>query len=195
MSIIIKEKDLSISWEQIRELIFIAHNDNRKKGLDIRNAHLSSEELQQSLGKDGVCFIASEGDKLVGTCSIAFKKENFWFHNGEYAYLTLDAVHPDYRGRGIFQQLEKQRMQMILARNIPVAVMYIAQKNKKRRNIAKKTGFQEVEIKYNPYNSHNFIIYCKWMHERKTPYFSIKIRYILSRFVIALKSFKRILTK
>lgn len=195
MSITIREKDDSISWEQIRKLIFIAHSENRQNGLDIRNAHLSAEELQRSLGKNGTCFVALDGDKLVGTCSVAFKAGHFYFFSGDYAYLTLDAVHPDYKGQGIFQQLDKKRSQLIEVNKTPVAIMFVAQKNKHRRDIAKKTGFKEVEIKYNPYNSHNFIIYCKWIQGKETSTISIFVHYTIQRFILTLKTIKRKLTK
>ncbi len=163
----IKKKTDCVSWDDIRKLIFFAHESNRKNGVDIRNAHLSAGELKTCVGEDGICLVALDGTKLVGTCSVAFENLDCWYAKGMCAYFTLDAVSPDYKGKGIFSQLEKKRLETVLQLCVNTAFMYVAEKNVVRRRIAKKHGFTPVEIRYNPFNSHNFIVYCKYFNDKR----------------------------
>ena len=191
MPVDIKKLDNYARWEDIRELIFLAHESNRKAGVDIRNAHLSADELKESLGDNGVTFIALDGEKLVGTCSIAFKELKCWYASGTCAYFTLDAVHPDYKGKGIFTKLEKERLRIVIDSGVGTIFMYVAEKNVLRRKIACKQGFESVEFRYNPYNSHNFIVYCKWFGKRPMAKPLMRMRYCMQFFKVKLKGFLR----
>ena len=179
MTIDIKIKDSSISWENVRELIYVAHESNRKNGVDIRNAHLSALELEKSIGADGVCLVALDNGKLIGTCSIAFKELNCWYAKGKCAYCTLDAVLPEYRGMGVFKKLDQERFRVIQNLNVQTIYMYVAEKNTLRRKIAIKQGFDAIEMRYNPYNCHYFVVYCMWLGRRPVAKIFVKVRFFL----------------
>ena len=58
----ITRKPESISWAEISSVVHQAHAPNRMHGVDIRNAHLTGEEMRESIGTDGDCFVAIDKD-------------------------------------------------------------------------------------------------------------------------------------
>ena len=188
-----KEKDDNITWSEIQQVIFQSHDSNRKKGVDIHNAHLSPEELENAVGIDGKCFVALDGEKVVGTCSVAFKERNVWYAKGRVAYLLLAAVHPNYKGQQIFTKLSDLRMKYIISSGCTTLYMNIAEHNYIRRSIAKKEGFSPVAINYNPYNPHNYITYCYWTGQRPCSKIIIMVRFCISMAKLYLRKIKRIL--
>lgn len=182
-------------WNEIQEVIYKAHEENRRNGVDIRNAHLTSKELQESLGKDGKCFIALDDNKIVGTCSVSFQHKKCWYANGVVAYATLEGVLSEYKGRHIFKQLAQKRLEYIKSKGCNVVYMNVAEKNYIRKIIAEKEGFKKIAIHYNPYNPHNYITYCKWIGNRPFIGIEISIRYGISMIRLWLQYFKRKLSK
>ena len=65
-----------ISLDDIQKLISKAHSDNIKNGLFYATASQTIEKLRQKIG-DGVCFIAEENGKLIGTATVCSKKINY----------------------------------------------------------------------------------------------------------------------
>ena len=70
-----------ISLDDIQKLISKAHSDNIKNGLFYATASQTIEKLRQKIG-DGVCFIAEENGKLIGTATVCSKKINYWYYSG-----------------------------------------------------------------------------------------------------------------
>lgn len=179
-NIIFKEKDESISWSEIQNVIYRSHESNRKNGVDIRNAHLTSEELCELIGIEGKCFVALDGEKVIGTCSVSFQNKNEWYVKGRIAYMLLEAVLPEYKGQHIFKQLSMFRKQYAIGAGCCQFYMNVAEHNSVRRAIAKKEGFIPVAIHFNKYNPHNFITYCYWVNKRPMSWLTIYMRYMIS---------------
>lgn len=179
------------NWHEIQKVIYESHADNRRNGVDIRNAHLTPQELQNSIGQNGKCFIALDGKKIVGTCSVAFQQKKCWYVQGEVAYNTLEGVLPEYKGQHIYKRLSQKRLEYIQSRGCNVIYMNVAEKNYARRIIAQKEGFKKVAIHYNSYNPHNYITYCYWIGKQPFSDFEISIKYGISLLKLWLKYFKR----
>lgn len=190
-SIVYKEKDDSISWEEIQQVIFLSHAINRSKGVDIRNAHLSPEELQKKIGNYGKCFVALDGEKVVGTCSVIFQTKNVWYANGRIAYMLLEAVLPGYKGQHIFRNLSEIRKKYTIGTGCLQFYMNVAEKNTVRRLIAKKENFVPVAIHFNNYNPHNYITYSYWVNKRPYSRLNIYAHYIFSLLKLYYNCFKR----
>ena len=178
-------------WNDIQNVIYQSHEENRRNGVDIRNAHLTAKELKESLGIDGKCFIALDGNKIVGTCSVAFQNKKCWYANGLVAYTTLEAVLSEYKGKHIFKLLAEKRLEYIKSKGCNVIYMNVAEKNTIRRLIADKEGFKKIAIHYNSYNPHNYITYCKWIEESPFTDFEISIRYGMSIIKLWIQYLKR----
>ena len=184
----IMEKPDWVSWEEIHEVVYNAHESNRNKGVDIQNAHLSGEQLKESLGPDGVCFVALDGDKVVATSSVAFHTLNAWFARGQKAgYGTLSAVLPEYKGQHLFSKLEQMRVAYAKDKGCTGFYGKTAEGNTKRRSIAKKDGYFEVSIGRASFNPHNYITAYKWLDRRPFPAGYIRLRFFISWLILKIK--------
>lgn len=177
-----------VSWNEIHDIIYKAHENNRKNGVDIRNAHLSGEQLKDSLGEDGVCFVATDGGKVIATCSAAFRTLNTWYARGlKLGYATLDAVLPEYSGRHIYSHLAKVREEFIRSKDCAGIYMHIAEGNVIRRQIAEKEGYCRVSIGRTSYNPHNYLVYVKWLGKDPYPICYIRLRFFLSWLILRIR--------
>lgn len=184
----IMEKPDWVSWEEIHDIIYAAHESNREKGLDIRNAHLSGDELKESLGPEGVCFVALDGDKVVATSSVAFHTLNTWYCRGQkVGYGTLSAVLPEYKGKHLFTELEKVRIEYARKKGCPGFYVKTAEDNTKRRSIAKKDGYFEVAIGRTSFNPHNYLTIYKWLEGRPYPVCYIRLRFFWTWLILKTK--------
>jgi len=176
----IVKKPEYITWNYISKVIYASHAQNRANGLDIRNAHLTGDDLQESLGDDGECFVAlNDKDEVVGTCSVAFHQLNRWYAKGRYAYLTLDAVLPLYTGCHIYSKLSHVRQNFIEDNVCDGMYINIAEGNYLRRKIAQKEGFKQIELRRTLYNAHYYLVYIKWFNKKHHPFF-INIAFLYS---------------
>ena len=175
-------KPNSVSWDEISQIVYNSHVNNREKGLDIRNANLTGDEIKESIGVDGRCFIARDTNLgiIIGTVSVAFHHLERWYAHGLFAYLTLDAVLPEWSGKHVFSRLSTERMEYIKGTGCEGIYIYIAENNKLRREIAKKEGFISVAIDRTDYNRHNYITYVKWFGEKPFCLFNIRVRFVLN---------------
>lgn len=184
----ILQKPDSVSWDVIHDIVYKAHESNRKKGVNIQNAHLSGEQLKESLGVDGVCFVALDGDKVVATASVAFHTLNTWYARVQkVGYGTLAAVLPEYKGRHLFSKLEKVRVSYVCAKGCTGFYVKTAEKNIEMRNIKKKHGYFEVSIGRTLFNPHNYITLYKWLDRRPFPAGYIRLRFFISWLILKIK--------
>ncbi len=61
------EKPEWVSWDEIHEVLWKAHEKNREKGIIMASPSLSCEEIKNKIGNKGKMFLAIVGDKVVGT--------------------------------------------------------------------------------------------------------------------------------
>ena len=101
------EKPDWISWDDIKKCLFDAHIINREKGINMANYQWPAEKIKESIGDNGVMFVALDGDKLVGTAALAEKKSYHWYSKGKCGYLCFACVIPSYSGLGIYHSLLK----------------------------------------------------------------------------------------
>ena len=67
---VIIEKPLSVSFDQIHEVLWAANESNRNKGIILKTSELSGPELEERIGRDGKCFVAMKEDRVIGTASM-----------------------------------------------------------------------------------------------------------------------------
>lgn len=182
------EKPDWVSWDEIHDIVYKAHESNRKKGVNIQNTHLSGEQLKESLGADGVCFVAIDGDKAIATSSVAFHTLNTWYCRGQkVGYGTLSAVLPEYKGKHLFTELEKVRIEYARKKGCPGFYVKTAEANTKIRSIKKKYGYFEVAIGRTSFNPHNYITFYKWLDRRPFPAGYIRLRFFISWLILKIK--------
>ena len=186
----IVKKPESISWDEICDVVWRSHAKNREKGVDIRNAHLSGEEMRKSLGDDGDCFVAIEtsNGKVIACCSSSYNNLATWWATGKFAYATLEAVLPEYSGKHVFSRLSTVRLETVKEKKCNGIYMYVAERNKRRRIIAKKEGFTPVEIRRTSYNPHNYLVYAKWFGVKPHSRFYFVLRFFINWISVRIKN-------
>ena len=186
----IVSKPDAVSWDEISRVVYLSHAKNRENGLDIRNANLTGKEIEERLGNEGKCFIArktSDGT-IIATASVAFHKLDRWYAHGLFAYLTLEAVLPEWSGQHIFSLLSLERMKHVNSLHCDGTYMYVAEGNTLRRHIANKEGFISVAIDRTEYNRHNYLTYVKWLGNKPHSLFYIRTRYVFNWIKLKLKN-------
>lgn len=182
------EKPDNISWEQIRECIYLAQQTNIKKGFDMCFGHYTSKQIEDEI-EDGVCFVAlNEENKVVGTCSYKISSIKRWWCKGRSAYLCLAGVLPDYQGKKIYSTLCKMRDTYIKERgDINTIWFSTAEKNYSVQQKHKKSGFKIVQ--YSPScngATYYSVIMANWLYTPPFFYYFFSLFYFLSIIIVKL---------
>jgi len=177
-SIQIIEKPDWVSWDDIHNVMWDAHAKNREKGIIMSYPSLSGEEIRKKIGDNGKMFVVIEGNKVVGTMALIKKSGGKWYNSGQYGYLCMAAILPEYSGKGIYRSLylfaEKTAKQMELL----VLTRETNEKNARMLKISKQEGYHFVACK--ACKDHFNIVFAKWLGKRPFPSWYIRMRYSLS---------------
>lgn len=130
--ICIKEKDDSISYEMIVDVLHDAHSTTMENGMHFKAASQNVKETLDRLGDTGKFFCAiDDKDGLVG-CGAVIKHTSsnmWWACNGEYRSIEMVAVKNDHKGQGINRMLYKE-MEKYGFSDCPVMEMNTAVNNR-----------------------------------------------------------------
>jgi len=157
-----------VSLDDIQKLIFKAHSDNIKNGLFYATATQTIEKLRQKIG-DGVCFIAEENGKLIGTATVCSKEINYWYYSGKVSLIKLVAVDPDSKHSRIGTRLIEECIRQAVENEVKVVVTDSAEENIIFKKLAKRCGFKVID--YCKYKANNFIstVYALFIDRKLSP--------------------------
>lgn len=160
--------DDAISLDDIQKVISKAHNDNIKKGLIYATATQTTEKLKEKIG-DGVCFIAKENEKLIGTATVCTRDINYWYYHGIVALIKLVAVDPDSKHSKVGTRLIEVCIRQAKENSINVVVTDSAEENIIFRKLANRCGFKAID--YCKYKANNFIstVYALFIDPKLSP--------------------------
>lgn len=162
-SIQIVEKPDWVSWDEIHEVLWNAHEQNRKKGVIMSYPSLSGEELKDMIGNHGKMFLALEDNKVVGTLALIVKSGKKWYNTGVYGYLCLGAVLPEYSGKGIYRSLYQVAETSAKQMKLSVLTRDTNENNARMLKITKQEGYHFVE--YRVHKDHSSIVRAKWIED------------------------------
>lgn len=177
-SIQIVEKPDWISWDEIREVLWESHAENREQGINNALPSKSSDELRRFVGDRGKMFVALEGKKVVATGAVLIKNNRKWYSKGDYAYVCLGAILPEYRRRGIYFPFEKI-LEAYAKSFSSLLVIDMHENNKTPQKLKLREGFQYVA--YKACKDHYNVVMAKWFNESPYPLWYIKFRFQLSK--------------
>jgi GNAT superfamily N-acetyltransferase len=160
--IIIIEKPDWVSWDDIHEVLWKAHEQNRKKGINMTHYQWPVEKICEFLGENGVVIVALKDKKVIGTAAIAEKYGKNWYADGRYAYNCFACVLPEYTGKGIYRQLCNKREEIAKSRNYVSMVFDTHVKNAYVQNVNKQNDFRYV--KYFHAHDHYCVVMAKWVN-------------------------------
>ena len=176
------EKPDWVSWDEIHNVLWEAHRQNREKGIIMRFPSLSGEEIKSKIGSSGIFFVAIDGKKVVGTLALIIKKGNKWYCKGHYGYFCFGSVLPEYSGKGIYQKLYHETETAAKERGQKVIIGDTNEHNLRILKITKQDGF--VLVGYKACKDHFNKVIAKWLNECPYPSWYIKSRYLLSKVLI-----------
>lgn len=184
----VMEKPDWISWDEVAECIHEAQKTNNKKGFDMKFGHKSGDELKESVGENGYCFVVlNESNKVIATISLKISNIRFWWHKGDAGYHLYEAVLPAYRGTDAYFDMHIALKKKEKELGLKLLWATTAEHNKVILKAAIRTGWKQVQ--YSPSAKgcdYYSIIIAKWMDG--CPYSERRIRFMfnLSKKVVRL---------
>ena len=161
--IVVKEKPCDISWDEIHDVLWAAHAENRKAGLNMKAPCLPGSQMEALVGENGHCFVALDGEKVIGTCSFKIETRNNWYvHQQPIAYCMLAGILPEYRGKGVYSQLLSLREQHIRQLHIKLMEMNTAEHNTAVQEALLKKGWRRVDF-ISLKSPHYSVVMAKWL--------------------------------
>lgn len=185
----IVSKPDSVSYEDIHNLLYLAHENNRKNGLHIKTADMTGDELKAHVGAEGECYVALDGDRLVGVTAVRIVERNYHFAKGRVADQILIAVHPDYVGKHISSHLHNEVVQFCKKNGLTRIEIRTAEKNQKMQSIELRWGFSYVNFVHYSNLDHNTVVLMKWLDNKQRPssvrlktYYTLRKMYVKARY-------------
>lgn len=186
-NIVVKEKPNNISFDEIHKVLESAHKNNIANGIIMKTASLSGEELEKRIGDDGVCFVALDGEKIVGTLSLRFVERNTWYAKGLIPDYILAGVIPEYQGMHINSMLANKVFEFAKSRGYEVIELDTDENNTNAINIYKHQGFRLVGYHAFKGVSHYSAVMVKWLDKAPYSKFYCKLRFLIRRFIVRLR--------
>lgn len=179
------EKPDWVSWEEIHDCLVKSHVVNEKKGFHMTNQDMGAADLQKVLQK-GHCFVAIDGDKVVGTGSTIIKEGNRWWSKGKkVAYNCLDAILKDYQGTDVYFGLREVRSRFLKEVGVDIIQFNTAEKNKVVQKIALKRGAKYVMFSATGKGADYYsVIMAKWINGCPYSDWFCKIMFNMSKYVV-----------
>lgn len=174
------EKPERVSWEEIHQVLWKSHEENRRKGVVMGLPSKSPEELHAFIEEKGKIFVALDGERVVGTLAYIIKEGRSWYNHGRYCYACLGSVLPEFSGRGLFRMLDKKVEDEACVYHLPIIISDTHENNVRMLKISKKEGYQFVS--YKVCKDHFNIVRAKWLDGCPYPSWYIKMRFNLSKF-------------
>lgn len=182
----IVERPEWISYDEIHSLLFVAHEDNRNEGFHVKTAEMTGEELEKHVGDNGVCFVALDGNKLVGVTAVRIVKRHNKFADGNVADQILVAVLPDYTGRKISSALHEKVIAFAETHGLSIIELRTADQNIKMQTACLKWGFHYIDYVAYPNIDHYTVVMMKWLSESPSVKL-MKFRYQMKRICIRVR--------
>ncbi len=187
MKIQIEEKDDSISYEIIHQVLEKAHQKHKENGFVLKTSKLSGEELKKRIGENGKCFVALHDGKVVGTLSVRLVKRNTWYAKGIIPDYILAGILPEYQGKHINTMLSNKAFDYSKNNGFDRIELDTAEKNKQAIKVYQHLGFRLVDFKAFSGADHYSVVMIKNFY--KFPYSKVyySLRFLIKKYYIKLR--------
>lgn len=175
-----------VSWDLVRDCLILAHEYNKKRGFNMHNPTMTAQELEDYL-KGSYCFVAMDGEDVVGTCSLKIIKSDSWWAKGEYvAYSCLDGILPQYKGTDVFFDLKNMRLDYVKRAGIKIMQFDTHIDNKLVQKMSLRFGYKYVRYCAFPMTDYYSVVMVKWFDGCPFSDRYCNFRYNLSKFLTKL---------
>ena len=179
INIEVKEKPEWVSWEEIHQVLWRAHEQNRKQGINMAFPAMPGDKIKGFLDGRGKMFVAMVNNKVVGTGAYVIKQSPMWCMKGQCAYLCFGAILPEFRGQGIHKEIHARLEKEAHADGIDVLKFDTHERNQRMIEIQKKNGFRAVDIMV--CKDHYNIVMVKWINGCPYSAFHCKCKYLIRK--------------
>ena len=173
------EKPDGVSWDAIKDCLTTSHAENRERGIRMSHYRMTPEKIASIIGDRGVLIIAMDGNKVVGTAGISEREYHTWYAKGIVGYLCFDAILPDYRGRGIFQRMDKMRNDIICQRQYHTLLFDTHYRNRKRIEMALSKGYRKVWLFVSADKDHYSVVVARWLSGSVPSNFKCQFHFVI----------------
>lgn len=156
------EKPDWVSWDEIHEVLWISHEKNRTRGINMALPSLPGEKIKEKVEKgNGKMFVAIQNGKLIATAAVLVKMINLWCYKGDCAYLCFASILPEYTGKGLYKSLYKYIERESISMSMKGIMFDTHEKNTRMLEINSRNGFKKVDLKI--CKDHYNIMMMKWL--------------------------------
>ena len=153
-----------VSWDDIHELLLKAHKKNIEQGIILGYPQMPGEKIKQKLGEEGCCWVALDGDKLVGTTSVTYFQGKSWWNRGKkVAHGCFTGILREYQGIGIIEELNAKKYEHIRSMGVDMTEGDTAETNYTVLKVYGKDGYKMVSY-YAPPTNHYSVRIVKWLN-------------------------------
>ena len=160
----IVEKPEFVAWDDIHELLLKAHKKNYEKGIVLGYTQMPGYKIKEKLGDEGQCWVAMDGDKIVGTTSVTYFQGTSWWNKGKkVAHGCFTGILREYQGIGILEELNARKYEHIKAHDADMNEGDTAENNITVLKVLGKQGYKVVSY-YAPPTNHYSVRIVKWLN-------------------------------
>lgn len=153
-----------VSFDDIHELLAAAHRKNYEKGIVLSYSLMTGDQIKEKLGDEGQCWIAMDGDKLVGTTSVTFFQGRDWWNKGKkVAHGCFTGILNQYQGIGILEDMNALKYDYIIAHGADMNQGDTAENNHTVLKVLRKDGYKVVSY-FAAKNNHYSVRIVKWLN-------------------------------
>jgi len=154
----------NISYDDIHELLLEAHKKNYKNGIVLQYTQKTGDQIKEKLGEEGQCWVAMDGDKVVGTTSVTFFQGKNWWNKGKkVAHGCFTGILNQYQGLGIMEELNQKKYDYIVQHGVDMTEGDTAETNKTVLKVFGRDGFKVVSY-FAAKNNHYSVRLVKWLN-------------------------------
>lgn len=168
-----------ISWDDIHNVLWKAHEKNRESNIIMTFPSLPGEIIKEKIGKRGKMFVALRNNILIGTAAIKIKQQSLWCGKREYVHCCFASVLPEYNGLGIYKRFNLIREEEAKKMGFHHILFDTHIKNDKVIKINKKNGFKKVDISIR--KGHKNVILVKWLDGCPYPNFYCSFQFFIHK--------------
>lgn len=155
-----------VSYDDIHELLEKAHQKNYKKGIVLQYSKMTGDEIKKKLGDEGQCWVAMDGNKLVGTTSVTFfQGKNWWNEGKKVAHGCFTGILNQYQGIGILEELNAMKYEYTIAHGADMNQGDTAENNYTVLKVLGKEGYKVVGFCTFKNSNHYSVRIVKWLKQ------------------------------
>ncbi|SEK88822.1 GNAT family N-acetyltransferase [Ruminococcus albus] len=178
----IKTKDDNITLDEVNAVIEKSFTVAMKQEkMEFATVKFDKKEFQKLTEEAKLtCFVAMDGNKVVGTMTYTLVDWKRWYQNGKAPKLRYMAVLPEYSGRHIATNLAEAVKLYAQDQGYNLLFLSTPSKNKIAQKMYKKLGFSK--LRYKIVSGHGVIEMGYW--KNGCPYSEAKVKHEYFRSVL-----------